>query len=91
MKYKNLENLSSSQFKRLTGVSRNTFSRMVLIVEQEKKGYQKNIEGEDAPKLNTQDTVLMMLEYLREYRTYFSYCSKLWNKRKCGVQKHTFR
>ena len=70
MQYKNLENLSSGQFKRLTGVSRNTFSRMVLIVNQEKK-VSKKYKGGRYPKLNTEDTILMMLEYLREYRTYF--------------------
>ena len=70
MRYKNLENLSSGQFKRLTGVSRNTFSRMVAIVNQEKQ-VSRRYRGGRYPTLDMEDTLLMMLEYLREYRTYF--------------------
>ena len=65
-----LNKLNDTQFRRKTGVKRNSFNKMVEIVrETEEK--RKKILGRPL-KLSYEDQVLMALEYLREYRTYFS-------------------
>ncbi len=66
-KYKTLKNLSEEKFRRLTGVKRSTFKEMssiLLEAENQKKGGPRN-------KLGIADRLLLALEYLREYRTYF--------------------
>ena len=68
--YNKINRLKDTQFRRKTGVKRKTFNKMVEIVrEVEEK--RKKILGRPL-KLNYEDQVLMALEYLREYRTYFS-------------------
>lgn len=64
MKLENLKLLSDEQFRRITGVKRPTFEKMVEIAQASKK-----IGGRPS-KLLVAEMVLMMLEYLREYRTY---------------------
>ena len=68
--YNKLNKLKDTQFRRKAGVKRNTFNKMVEIVRgvEEKR---KKILGRPQ-KLSYEDQVLMALEYLREYRTYFS-------------------
>ncbi len=68
--YKQVNKLKDAQFRRKTGVKRNSFNKMVEIVrEAEEK--RKKILGRPL-KLSYENQVLMSLEYLREYRTYFS-------------------
>ena len=68
--YNKLNKLKDTQFRRKTGVKRNSFNKMVEIVtEVEEK--RKKILGRPL-KLSYENQVLMTLEYLREYRTYFS-------------------
>ena len=68
-KYKKIENRKPEQFRRLTGVRKETFDLMVkLLKESEEK--RKKILGRPL-KLIYADQILMMLEYLREYRTYY--------------------
>lgn len=69
MKYDQISNLTEEQFRRLTGVKRTTFMRMLEILteadcKRKAKGGRKN-------KLSVADQLLLTLEYLREYRTYF--------------------
>ena len=58
-----------SDFRRLTGVKKATFVRMIEILKEEhasrptQKGRRKN--------LSLEEQLFMTLEYLREYRTYF--------------------
>ena len=68
-KYEELKQLPSAQFRRLTGVKPETFSEMVkiLIAIQNSRYRKAGRKGE----LTVEDKVLMALEYLREYRTYF--------------------
>jgi hypothetical protein len=68
-KYDKIKNLSHSLFKRCTGVNKFVFELMVLVVEQWEKDNQKK-DGRPN-KLSIADQVLMMLEYYREYRTFF--------------------
>jgi hypothetical protein len=69
MKYEKVSLLGDEEFKRLTGVKKSTFEKMVEIVREahnikKSKGGRKN-------KLCIEDMILMTLEYYREYRTYF--------------------
>jgi hypothetical protein len=68
MKYKEIQNLSPSKFKRLCGVRLETFNEMITIV---KNYFQKHKKTGRPSKLSIEDQILMTLEYLREYRTYF--------------------
>ncbi len=68
MRYTELQNLSATEFKRLCGVSRNTFNEMVEVVRphlerQGRRGGQN--------KLSVEDQLLVTLEYWREYRSQF--------------------
>ncbi len=68
-KYEELKRFPEKQFKRLTGVQRETFEKMVaILLEAQGKRYRK--AGRKGV-LNIEDRLLMALEYLREYRTYF--------------------
>ena len=68
--YSQVNKLNDKQFRRKTGVKRNTFNKMVKIVK-EVENDRKKILGRPL-KLDYENQVLMTLEYLREYRTYFS-------------------
>ncbi len=68
MKYSQTKQLSSTSFKRLTGVNRRTYQLMVRIVRGKKAAHKKTGRP---PELIVQDQVLMVLQYWREYRTYF--------------------
>ena len=68
-KYETVSKLSSIKFRRLTGVKKTTFIEMVAIV---KEAENKRTSGRGKPfHLSIEDRLLMTLEYLREYRTYF--------------------
>jgi hypothetical protein len=68
-KYDQLSGLRDTQFKRLTGVQRTTFVTMaeILVVADASR----KARGGRASKLCVEDRLLMALEYLREYPTYF--------------------
>jgi hypothetical protein len=68
-KFEKLSHLKPAQFKRLTGVKRETFDVMVTILRKAEKTKRKR--GGKPSKLTLEDRLLMALEYLREYRTYF--------------------
>lgn len=68
-KYNRVKNLSSTLFKRLTGVNKAVFNEMIFVLNKAEKN--KKILGGKPSALSTEDKVLMTLEYLREYRTYF--------------------
>ena len=68
MSYEQVKNLEPNEFKRLCGVTPETFKQMVKVVAAEKVLAKKS--GRPS-KLSFEDQVLMTLEYWREYRTYF--------------------
>ena len=68
-KYEQLISLTEEQFRRLTGIKRKTFEKMVEILCNAHA--QKKHRGGRPNKLAVEDMLLMTLEYLREYRTYF--------------------
>jgi len=68
MKYENIRNYSEDQFRRVTGVKRSTFERMLEILASKRK--EKLSQGGRKPKLSLEEMLLAALEYWREYRTY---------------------
>jgi hypothetical protein len=69
MKYDQIFPLNEEQFRRLTGVKRLTFSRILgILADADKK---KKRKGGRRNKLCLEDQLLLALEYIREYRTYF--------------------
>ena len=68
MRYDEVEGLPPGQFKRLTGVKRETFERMLAVLRQ--RGQQKKRSGRPS-KLSLADQLLLTLMYWREYRTQF--------------------
>lgn len=68
MKFENLQKISDEQFRRVTGVKRYTFSKMIEILKQ--AHIKKKSRGGRPNKLRVENMLLMTLEYLREYRTY---------------------
>lgn len=69
MKYAGIAELDGEKFRRLTGVKRTTFEKMLEILRESAK--KKQAKGGRKPKLLLEDQLLMALEYIREYRTYF--------------------
>ena len=68
MKYENLKKCNDEQFRRITGVSRKTFEKMLEILAPKHK--KKLAKGGRKPKLSLEEMLLATLEYWREYRTY---------------------
>jgi Helix-turn-helix of DDE superfamily endonuclease len=65
MRYETSEQLKDTDFKRLTGVQRETFAEMLKVVEKGLRDFGR------PPKLSRADQLLMTLMYWREYRTEF--------------------
>ena len=76
MKFDKVKDLEAEKFRRLTGVKRTTFDKMVMILREADKV--KKQKGGRNSKLSIEDMLLMTLEYIREYRTYF-HISKSYN------------
>lgn len=68
MKYENIKSYSDEQFRRITGVKRTTFEKMLEILAS--KHREKLSKGGRKPKLSLEEMLLAALEYWREYRTY---------------------
>jgi hypothetical protein len=68
-RFEQLNELSEDKFRRLAGVKRDTFRKMVEILKEAHT--QKKRRGGRPNRLCIEDMLLMALEYLREYRTYF--------------------
>ena len=69
MSYSQVLSYSEEQFRRLTGVKKATFHKMVEILTEAQT--RKKAKGGRPNKLTLPEMLLMTLEYLREYRTYF--------------------
>jgi hypothetical protein len=67
--YDQIKRLADKKFRRLTVVKHSTFSKMVEIIKDAEQ--QKKALGGRKNKLSIENQLLMALEYLREYRTYF--------------------
>lgn len=69
MKFETVKELDDEKFRRLTGVKRPTFDKMVEILNESIKN--RKVNSGRKKKLSTENSLLMTLEYIREYRTYF--------------------
>jgi hypothetical protein len=68
MKYETLKSYSDEEFRRITGVKRVTFEKMLEILRR--SFALKHAQGGRRPKLPLEEQLLAALEYLRKYRTY---------------------
>jgi hypothetical protein len=68
MKNENMQGYTEVAFRRITGVKRTTFDKMLEILRPAKEAL--TAKGGPKPKLSLEDMLLATLEYLREYRTY---------------------
>ena len=68
MKYENMTEYRNEQFRRITGVKRETFEKMLEILKPKQE--EKLSKGGRKPKLSLEEMLLACLEYWREYRTY---------------------
>ena len=69
MRYHKVKMLKAEKFRRLTGVKKGTFEKMLEILDA---ASQKSHERGGRPaRLPMADRLLLTLEYLRECRTYF--------------------
>jgi Helix-turn-helix of DDE superfamily endonuclease len=69
MKWNILASLEEEKFRRLTGIKRATFDKIVEILTNAQQ-VKKKKNGRNN-KLYIESMLLMTLEYLREYWTYF--------------------
>jgi hypothetical protein len=74
MKNKTAQKLTENAFRRKTGIKKTTFKEMVKILKIAEK--EKKKQGGKPNKLDMEDRLLMWLEYMREYRTYFHIASE---------------
>jgi len=65
MRYETIKHLRDTDFKRLTGVQRETFEKMLAVLEKGMRDFGR------PTKLRRADQLLMTLMYWREYRTEF--------------------
>ena len=65
MRYEKIKNYKNEKFKRLTGVKKETFKKMLHVLETGIRDFGR------PPSLSRADQLLMTLMYLREYRTQF--------------------
>lgn len=70
MKYQQLRSIKKRDFRRIIGVKRTTFKKMVKILSEEDAV--KKARGGRKNKLNIENQLLLALQYLREYRTYLN-------------------
>ena len=68
MKFENIKACRDEEFRRITGVKRTTFEKMLEILSC---ALVKRLAlGDPKPKLSLADMLLACLGYIREYRTY---------------------
>ena len=68
MTYIDLHHLSAAEFKRLCGVSRDSFEEMVEVL---RPNLERQGQRGGQNKLSVEDQLLVTLEYWREYRSQF--------------------
>jgi hypothetical protein len=68
------KDLTDENFRRLTGIKRKTFDKMMEILKE--KETEKNRRGARPNKISLEERLLMWFEYMREYGTYFHIATK---------------
>ena len=67
MNYEDVKNLKPSDFKRLCGVSKETFAAMCEVVSEHKRAAKRGRKS----NLSIENQILLTLSFWREYRTLF--------------------
>ncbi len=67
MNYEDVKNLKHGDFKRLCGVTKETFSAMCQAVSEYKESNKRGRKS----KLSIENQILLTLSFWREYRTLF--------------------
>jgi hypothetical protein len=67
-KYEKVNRLNNKEFKRVVGVTKDTFKLMLEVVDNYYRS--QRYKGGVKKKLIIEDQILMTLEYYRHYRTY---------------------
>jgi hypothetical protein len=80
MHYENIKDSSPSDFKRLTGVRKETFELMVRTLREHLRDFGR------PPKNTLEDRLLMTLMYWREYRTQF-HIAQSYGVKECTVSR----
>ena len=73
MKWEGIKDFKTGVFKRLVGVQKETFEKMIEVIKLLEPPSKHKIGGNKRgpkPKLSVEDKLLMMLMYYREYRTF---------------------
>jgi hypothetical protein len=65
MKYETIKEWEEADFRRLTGVKKETFEKMLKVLNEKLRDFGR------PPKLSRADQLVMTLMYWREYRTQF--------------------
>ncbi|PPE06948.1 hypothetical protein HCUR_00010 [Holospora curviuscula] len=73
-----MKNIEDEKFRRLTGVKRSPFEKMLDILREAAR--LKKAKGGGKNTLILEDRLLMALEYIREYPYLFPYKSKRWGQ-----------
>jgi hypothetical protein len=68
MKYEKMKKYGEGKFRRITGMRRRTFNKMVSILTAAE--IVRRTKGGPKPSLSVEDMLLAAVEYWREYRTY---------------------
>jgi len=68
MKYETMKSYTEEHFRRITGVERKTFEKMIEILSAAEA--KRRSKGGPKPSLELEEMLLATLEYWREYRTY---------------------
>lgn len=69
MEYIKIKDLNDKNFRRITGIDRLTFDKIVEILKE--KDDRKKEKGGRNSKLTIENKLLMTLEFLKENKTYF--------------------
>ena len=82
MIYEDVRNLKDSDFKRLCGVTKETFSAMCAVVREHKEQTRRGRKS----NLSIENQVLLTLSFWREYRTLF-HLGRDWNLHESNVSR----
>jgi len=68
MRWRNIKNLHSGQFRRVSGVKRSTFLKLVELLKP--KWNLRRKAGGPKPRLSLENQILLTLNYWRNYGTF---------------------
>jgi len=82
MNYEDVKNLKPGDFKRLCGVTRETFAAMYEVVSEYKRQTRRGRKS----NLSIENQILLTLSFWREYRTLF-HLGRDWNLHESNVSR----